>query len=124
MFKNTQSVEAVVAQTITATGASAAFDNLCGDNGRMAVVEMIIAGPVTGTTPSMTVSVQGSIDGTNWDTIASYTAQTAATGAGVALRLALTSVLEPQLRVSWTVSGTTPSFGAVSVWVLFSDDEA
>lgn len=60
---------------------------------------------VGGTTPSLTVSVQTSSDGTNWRALASYAA---ATGTGPQ-RLSV-SGLDRFLRVSWAITGTTPSF--------------
>ena len=123
MLRHVQQLPAVASQTLTASGASASFQTPSGDSGRQGLAYLVIAGPVSGTSPSLTVSIQGSPDGTNWATLASFAAQTAATAAGVAIRLALSQVLEPFVRVSYTISGTTPSFGGVSVTLFFSDDE-
>lgn len=59
----------------------------------------------SGTSPSLTVTVQHSEDGTTWR---SHTAFAAATGTG-AQRLVI-SGLDQFLRVSWAITGTTPSF--------------
>lgn len=59
-----------------------------------------------GTTPSLTVLVEDSIDGTNWNTLASFAAKT---GPGREV-VNITTPFGPQVRASWTVTGTTPSF--------------
>lgn len=59
---------------------------------------------VAGTTPSATVTLQTSADGTSWRTLATYSA---ATGAG-SQRLSA-SGLDRLVRASWTITGTTPS---------------
>jgi hypothetical protein len=66
----------------------------------------------SGTSPSLTVIVEDSVDGgVNWNTVVSLTAQTAV-GRQVG-RLGLTAASWPfnprKVRVRWTVSGTTPS---------------
>lgn len=64
---------------------------------------------VTGTTPSMTITIDWSMDGTvfasNDPTQDAFTAMTA-TGAKVK-RFAL---LAPYYRINWAITGTTPSF--------------
>lgn len=59
-----------------------------------------------GTSPSMTVVVEDTLDGTNWNTLATFTAVTAV-GAQV---LNIAAPFADQLRVRWTVTGTTPTF--------------
>lgn len=68
----------------------------------------------TGTTPTLDVVVEDSIDGgTNWNTLATF-AQNTATGREV---LNITSPFGRKLRVRWTIAGTTPSFTfKVDVW--------
>ena len=67
-----------------------------------------IVSAVSGTTPSITVSIQTSYDNgvtDAWRTIASFTAQTAAnTSAHQSF-----AGLDRWVRASWVVSGTTPS---------------
>jgi hypothetical protein len=60
----------------------------------------------SGTTPSMTVVVEDSPNGTTWTTRDTYPAQT--TTATVTRPLPVT--LATYQRVSWTITGTTPSF--------------
>ncbi len=60
---------------------------------------------VSGTTPSLTVTLETSADGTSWFTHTAFTAKTAA--GKDALKLAN---LGSYVRVSYAISGTTPSF--------------
>lgn len=59
----------------------------------------------SGTTPSTTVSVQHSSDGTTWTTVGSFTAAT-----GVTSERKTFGALDRYVRASWTMTGTTPSF--------------
>lgn len=62
---------------------------------------------VSGTSPTLVVSVEGSTDGSTWFTLG-------ATGSLVAAGKQVLNVgplaLPPQLRVSWVIGGTTPSW--------------
>jgi hypothetical protein len=60
----------------------------------------------SGTTPTLDVVIEDSLDGTNWNTVATFTQKTAA---GVQA-VDVTGLFGDQLRVRWTVGGTTPSF--------------
>lgn len=60
----------------------------------------------SGTTPTLDVVIEDTLDGTNWNTIATFTQKTAA---GVQV-VDVTGLLTSQLRVRWTIAGTTPSF--------------
>lgn len=60
----------------------------------------------SGTTPSLTVLLEDSLDGTTWNTIGTFSAKTAA-GREV---INVTAPFTDTVRVSWTVTGTTPSF--------------
>jgi hypothetical protein len=60
----------------------------------------------SGTTPSLTVVVQDSPDGSTWTTRDTYPAQTTT----ATVTRALPAGLNTYQRVSWTISGTTPSF--------------
>lgn len=59
----------------------------------------------TGTTPSLTASVQGSTDGVNWFNLVTFTAATGVT----TQNLPITN-FGNKLRVNSVISGTTPSF--------------
>lgn len=101
----------------TASGTGATFTNY---NGRE-VVFFVNVTAVSGTTPSMTVRLQESYDGTNFVDIDTTNLQTAAiTAAGIrklsigpALPTAANSSLNVAairlLRAAWTITGTTPS---------------
>lgn len=67
----------------------------------------------SGTSPSMTVTVETSADGTTWATAGSFAAKTA-----VSSERKTFSGLDNFVRVSWAVSGTTPSFTASVSGVL------
>lgn len=60
---------------------------------------------VSGTSPSLTVLVEDTLDGTNYNTIGTFAAKTAV-GREV---INITTPFSDTLRVSWTITGTTPS---------------
>lgn len=60
----------------------------------------------SGTTPSLTVVAEDTLDGTNFFPIATFAAKTAA---GTEI-LNVTLPFANRLRVRWTITGTTPSF--------------
>ncbi len=61
---------------------------------------------VAGTSPTMTVLIEDSLDGTNWNTVGTFAAVTAAAREVINV----TTPFAERLRVSWTMGGTTPSF--------------
>lgn len=98
----------VAAQAITATGATRSTDA----TGFLQGTVYINFTAVSGTTPSLTPTVQTSPDnGTTWFDYATGTAMTAA-GQQV---IKLPSFAPGLARVSYVVSGTTPSFTG-SIW--------
>ena len=60
----------------------------------------------SGSTPTLNVVVQDTVDGTNWNTIVTFTQ---AIAAGLQVQRLATPFTD-QLRVLWTIGGTTPSF--------------
>lgn len=60
----------------------------------------------SGTTPTLDVVVEDTLDGTNWNAIGTFTQATAATAQAVDIA----GMFTDQVRVRWTVTGTTPSF--------------
>jgi hypothetical protein len=60
----------------------------------------------SGTTPTLDVVIEDSLDGANWNTVATFTQKTAASVQAVDV----TGLFSDQLRVRWTIAGTTPSF--------------
>ena len=60
----------------------------------------------SGTTPNLVVVLESTLDGTNWDTLGSFAAKTAA-GREV---ITINPVIGKRFRARWTITGTTPSF--------------
>lgn len=99
--------------TITADGNSGtSAEDFIGDD--PLIFELRVDGPVTGTSPTLNVTIEDSIDGgTTWHTLTTFTQATAVTRE-------VKRVAQPvgrKLRASWTTGGTTPSFGGVSIKV-------
>lgn len=96
--------ETVVASAArTTTGSTAAISGYGGADTLRVQLNVTAA---SGTTPSLTVLVEDTLDGTNWNTIGTFAAKTAA-GREV---INVTVPFADRLRVSWTITGTTPSF--------------
>lgn len=75
-----------------------------GDKG-VAALDLAVTA-ASGTTPSMTVTIETSKDGsTNWQTVAAFAAKTA-----VASERKVFSGLDRFIRANCAISGTTPSF--------------
>lgn len=60
----------------------------------------------SGTTPTLDVVIEDTLDGTNWNVVGTF-AQKTATGREV---INITTPFHGQMRVRWTIGGTTPSF--------------
>lgn len=60
----------------------------------------------SGTTPTLDVVIEDSFDGTTWNQVAAFTQKTAVSVQAVDV----TGLFTDQLRVRWTIGGTTPSF--------------
>jgi hypothetical protein len=94
---------------LTASGASAAFKL----NEPAEYVSILVStSSVSGTTPSVTFTVEWSNDGTNFaqaDTPDTFTAIT-----GAVNHVKDFSVKGVYLRLVWTITGTTPSFTTVA----------
>lgn len=105
------------AATITATATSATFVRPANRLGRRKVVlDVFIGAAPTGTSPSITYSLQSSLDGTTWYEAGNSGALTAQTTVGKRLEA---EGVEPYWQVVKTVSGTTPSFTLVTSHLLF-----
>ena len=87
----------------TASGNSGALEGF-GPYDR-AVIQLDVTA-ASGTTPSMTVTVEDTVDGTNYNTVQAFAAKTAV-GREV---IRITTPFSDTLRVSWAITGTTPSF--------------
>src|SRR5690348_1264980 len=116
-------VHQVNSASITAAGNSGALQNLGRSDQTTVIAYLDINGPVTGTSPSLTVSVDGGPDGSTWANLGSFTAQTAVTAAGVVIRLVIHDVMDPFVRFSWTISGTTPNFQNVVMTLIMSSPD-
>lgn len=60
----------------------------------------------SGTSPTLDVVLEDTLDGTNFNTVGTFTQRTAA-GRQV---IDITGLFSDRLRVRWTIGGTTPSF--------------
>jgi hypothetical protein len=60
----------------------------------------------SGTSPTLNVVIEDTLDGTNWNVVATFAQRTAA-GREV---VNVTSPFANRLRARWTLGGTTPSF--------------
>lgn len=86
----------------TVTGTSAAL------TGYGALQDLVVQVDVTaasGTSPSLTVTVEDTVDGTNYNAVQAFAAITAVGRAVQRITVPFTDTL----RVSWVISGTTPS---------------
>lgn len=104
-ISKTRSTKVIKASgAVTATAQSSLFEIGTGDD----LAVMIDATAVSGTSPSMTVSVQWSNDGTTWFTADPADAFTALTAAGKVVKSFTVKGL--YARLNYAISGTTPSF--------------
>lgn len=60
----------------------------------------------SGTTPSLAVTIESTVDGVNWDAQGTFSAKTAA-GREV---ITINPWIGRRLRARWVLTGTTPSF--------------
>lgn len=87
----------------TTSGDSGALDHY-GGVGKLAVQLNVTA--AAGVSPTLDVVIEDTVDGTNWNPVATFVQRTAA--AREVLRI--TSPFTDTLRVRWTIGGSTPSF--------------
>jgi len=87
----------------TASGTSAGFGTPAD---KLSVLLDVTA--VSGTTPSMTVTVEWSSDGTNFATADPQDSMTAVTATG--RKVKTFDVRAEHFRLAWAITGTTPSF--------------
>lgn len=108
--------------TLTTTGNSGTLPNLDRSLNPTVVAVLDIQGPVTGTSPSLTITVYGWTDSNRKAQLYQFTAQL--TQLAAPLRQVISNALEDKLEVDWVISGTTPSFGGVSLDLLMSSPDA
>lgn len=87
----------------TASGSSSVVSNLEEQSALRVQLNVTVA---SGTSPSLAVILEDSLDGTNWNTIGTFAAKTAA-GREV---INVTAPFAGTVRATWTITGTTPSF--------------
>lgn len=92
----------VVSSAARTTAGSQTFDS--GTSTALRVQVNVSA--ASGTTPQLTVFVEDTLDGTNWNTVDTFPA-VGVTGNTVRN---ITTVFTNSCRVRWTITGTTPSF--------------
>lgn len=83
-----------------------------------AVVQLDVTA-ASGTSPTLDVVVEDTVDGTNYNTVATFAQKVAAGREAVRV----TTPFSDTLRVRWTIAGTTPSF-TFSVKAYFEADNA
>lgn len=96
--------EIIVPSAARTTGSNVESGEPFGDMDRVRAQLNVTA--ASGTTPSLAVFVESTVDGTNWDAAGTFAAKTAA-GREV---INITPWVGRRLRVRWTITGTTPSF--------------
>jgi hypothetical protein len=67
----------------------------------------------SGTTPTLDVVIEDTLDGSTWNTIGTFTQATTTTRQVINV----TTPFSDTLRVRWTVGGTTPSFTFAVDWL-------
>lgn len=87
----------------TVTGNSGEFDSFGEASTLRAQLDITAA---SGTTPTLDVLIQDTLDGTNWNTVGTF-AQKVTTGREV---INITVPFARRVRALWTITGTTPSF--------------
>lgn len=95
------SVVLVPSAARTSSGSGAAYPM----EARIAMRLQLDVTAASGSTPSLTVTVETSGDGSTWRSAGAFGAKTAVSSERIAL-----SNLDRFVRVSWAISGTTPSF--------------
>lgn len=110
--------------TSAARAASGNTGPLAGHGPAQSIRAQLNITAVSGTTPTLDVVIEDTLDGTNWNTVATF-AQKVAAGReviNVHPAKAESATFQPLfadiLRVRWTIGGTTPSFTFTLDWVL------
>jgi hypothetical protein len=96
------------------TYAASAARTVDGDSGTIEVqdaahelrVQLEVTGTPGGTSPTLNVVVEDTLDGTNWNTIGTF-AQKIAAGREV---INVTTPFDRRTRARWDLGGTSPSF--------------
>lgn len=99
------------AQTATGTGTGLELGALAAEQRLYASLHVLSA---SGTTPSITVTVESDADNTFGSATTRLTFDAATAEGGQILRTDGTAITDTWWRLAWTISGTTPSFMFVS----------
>lgn len=97
-------------ETVTVSGS----DVVRGVAGSEAVLSWNIAGPVTGAGATIVFTI-AEVDPTDETTVVGSSAASVPITAASAGRINLPLILSPTVKVSWTVTGSSPSFGGTSL---------
>ncbi len=87
----------------TTSGDSGVLTGFGGVSTLRAQLEATVVG---GVAPTLDVVIEDTLDGTNWNTIGTFSQKTAASREVINV----TTPFADRLRVRWTMGGTTPSF--------------
>lgn len=87
----------------TTTGTSS---EVAGFESATSLVVQLNVTAASGTSPTLDVVLQDTVDGTNWNTVATFTQATAVTRSVQRVTVPFTN----RLRISYTIGGVTPSF--------------
>lgn len=101
--RNTLEETLVPSAARTANGSIESPENYAPLNRLRAQLEVTAA---AGTTPTLNVVIETTVDGTNWDAIITFPQATAASRNVQQV----VDVVGKRIRARWTVGGTTPSF--------------
>lgn len=95
--------------TQTSTGQTATLGGYGGSSSLRVYVNVTA---VSGTSPTMTINIQDTVDGSNWYTVGSSTSLTAVGTSAFEIGAGLGNnhVFADRIRVQWVLGGTTPSF--------------
>jgi hypothetical protein len=103
-LRSTRSLDAtlVASAARTTTGSGSAFE--MEDNGTLRLLLNVSA--ASGTTPTLDVTIETSLDGsTGWTSVGTFTQNTA-----VSSQRKVFTGLDRYARATWVIGGTTPSF--------------
>lgn len=93
---------------LTTTGSGSVDDNtLYGGATTVGGVGQMHVWSLAGTTPSITMKIQHSPDGTTWTDLITFNATTAVGAQRIVLPS--TTTVNAQVKASWTIAGTTPT---------------
>jgi xanthine dehydrogenase molybdopterin-binding subunit B len=102
-------VVASAARTTTGNSGLLTIGGSAQTGGESPYLNLLVNITAVGGTPNLVLSVEWTMDGTNFATV-DTTADAFAALTAVAARVKQFLVKAPQYRIVWTITGTTPSF--------------